>query len=82
MKLFKMPRHGEAWRHYKGTLYLVNCLQISTNTGNIEVSYFKAEEELTHPDHRENYTRDLGEFLGSVPEEKFPRFRFERDAPR
>ena len=80
MVLYRLPKPGEAWRHHKGNLYIVNFLEIDTNTGNVKVSYFNIDQENDPIDERQNFARDLGDFMGSDSEKKVPRFRFERPA--
>jgi hypothetical protein len=69
--IFHMPQSGEAWRHYKGGLYIIVGIATDTASGNPTVVYreFSGAASL--------YVRDLSVFLGSTEDHK-RRFLLER----
>lgn len=81
----RLPRRGQKWRHYSGTLYTVVGLSTSAATGNCEVIYYEDDPENM-------YNRRLDEWMGTVENPQYkpadaghgvlpkfiPRFNFER----
>ena len=72
----RMPRTGEAWRHYKGTLYTIVGLARNED-GFAYVVYTEYRWNLVQASLL--YTQPLGRFVQDVENGK-PRFKF--NAPR
>ena len=66
-----LPEPGQAYRHYKGLLYVVVCLAYEEASGAVVVVYRNVESGSL----RRHYTRPLDEFLGYAPTKDF---RFDR----